>query len=82
MKLAQIPAGTKITVIGHADTTGAATANLALSTARANNVAAALKAALVEKSNALPFEAKAKGSTEPVADLAKSRRVTIEIAAS
>lgn len=80
--LSGVADGTKITVIGHADTTGVAAANLALSKARADNVVAALKAGLAAKASALTFDAQAKGSTEPVADLAKSRRVTIEIAAA
>ena len=71
-----LPDGTTVNLVGHADITGNAAADQTLSEQRDANVEAAPKAALGGKD--IVFTTSAKGDTEPVADLAKSRRVTIE----
>ena len=71
------PDATKVNLVGHADKNGNAAANQALSEKRAANVQAALTTGLAGKS--VTFSTAAKGDSEPVANLAKSRRVTIEI---
>ncbi len=77
--LQQLPAGTKVNVIGHADSRGNAAKNQALSVARAAAVVQALKGGLGDKASNIEFASSAKGDSEQAADLAKSRRVTIEI---
>ena len=72
-----LPDATKVNIVGHADKNGNAANNQALSEKRAANVQAALIAGLAGKS--VTFSTVAKGDSEPVANLAKSRRVTIEI---
>ena len=69
--------GTTVNLVGHSDKNGNAAANQTLSERRATNVEAALKAGLGGKN--ITFNTSAKGDTEAVKDLAKSRRVTIEI---
>ena len=78
--LQELPAGTKVNVIGHADNRGDAAKNQALSEARAAAVVQALKGGLGDKASNIEFASSAKGATEQAAgDQAKSRRVTIEI---
>jgi transforming growth factor-beta-induced protein len=77
--LQELPAGTKVNVVGHADNRGNAAKNQALSEARAAAVVQALKGGLGDKASNIEFASSAKGDTEQAADLAKSRRVTIEI---
>ena len=78
--LSTAPAGTKVALVGRADKTGNAAANLALSKSRAESVLAALKIGLGDKAANVAFTTEAKGDTEQVTDLAFARRVTIEIA--
>ncbi len=77
--LAALGAGSTVRIVGHADVRGNADANKALSIVRANNVKNALQSALGADASKITFEVSAVGSTQPEADLAKSRRVTIEI---
>jgi outer membrane protein OmpA-like peptidoglycan-associated protein len=78
--LQELPAGTKVNVIGHADSRGDAAKNQALSEARAAAVVQALKGGLGDKASNIEFASSAKGATEQAGgDQAKSRRVTIEI---
>jgi uncharacterized surface protein with fasciclin (FAS1) repeats len=72
-----LPSGTEVAIIGHADTTGDAAANRALSLRRADTVLAEIQRQL--GANPLIFTTDARGSTEPTTDLASSRRVSIEI---
>jgi transforming growth factor-beta-induced protein len=78
--LSTAPAGTKVALIGRADKTGDAAANLALSKRRASAVEAALVKGLADKAANVTFTADAKGDEEQADDLAFARRVTIEIA--
>ena len=78
--LATVPAGTKVALVGRADKTGDAAANLALSKRRAAVVEAALVKGLGDKASQVTFTADAKGDAEQIDDLAFARRVTIEIA--
>ncbi len=78
--LAAAPAGTKVALVGRADKTGDAAANLALSKGRAENVQAALVKGLADKAANITFTADAKGDEEQIDDLSFARRVTIEIA--
>ena len=78
--LAAVPAGTKVALVGRADKTGDAAANLALSKRRAAVVEAALVKGLGDKASQVTFTADAKGDAEQIDDLAFARRVTIEIA--
>ncbi len=78
--LSTAPAGTKVALVGRADKTGDAAANLALSKRRAEAVLAAVKAGLGEKAANVEFTSDAKGDAEQVDDLAFARRVTVEIA--
>jgi transforming growth factor-beta-induced protein len=78
--LKSLPAGTKVNVLGHADKNGNAAANQALSERRANAVKAALEKGLGADAGNISFEVGAVGDTQPSEDLAKSRKVTIEIA--
>ena len=68
-----------IAAIGHADKQGNAARNLQLSKSRAANVVTALKAGLGADASKFTITSDAKGDSEQLADLAKSRRVTIEI---
>ena len=78
--LQELPAGTKVNVIGHADSRGDAAKNQALSEARAAAVVQALKGGLGDKASNIEFASSAKGATEQAGgDQSKSRRVTIEI---
>ena len=77
--LAALSAGSKVKIVGHADVQGNADANKALSILRANNVKNALESVLGADASKITFDVSAVGSTQPEADLAKSRRVTIEI---
>ncbi len=77
--LAALSSGSTVKIVGHADVQGNADANKALSISRANNVKRALESALGVDASKITFDVSAVGSTQPEADLAKSRRVTIEI---
>ena len=77
--LAALAAGSTVKIVGHADVQGNADANKALSISRANNVKQALQSALGADASNITFDVSAVGSSQPEADLAKSRRVTIEI---
>jgi transforming growth factor-beta-induced protein len=77
--LSALPAGSKVNVIGHADKNGDPGRNQRLSERRAANVVAALNKGLGDKAANIAFTSAAKGDSEQAADLAKSRRVTIEI---
>jgi OmpA-OmpF porin, OOP family len=77
--LKALPAGTKVSIVGHASPTGNAAKNQALSIARANNVKAALIAGLGADAEKITFNVEARGDTQPDVDAAKSRKVTIEI---
>jgi transforming growth factor-beta-induced protein len=77
--LQELPAGTKVNVIGHADSRGDKAKNQTLSEARAAAVVQALKGGLGDKASNIEFASSAKGDSEQAADLTKSRRVTIEI---
>jgi OmpA-OmpF porin, OOP family len=78
-QLSQIPAGAPVTVEGHTDSRGGDAVNLPLSTARAESVAAVLRAGRPD----LTVEVTGKGSSEPVASetdeqgMAKNRRVEL-----
>ena len=78
--LSSLPAGTKVALVGRADKTGDAAANIALSRSRASAVEAALVKGLSGKASQVTFTADAKGDAEQINDLAFARRVTIEIA--
>ncbi len=78
-QLKGLAAGTKVNIIGHADNTGNAAANQALSLRRAEAVLAALRTGLGADASKITFDVAAVGDTQPDADLAKSRKVTIEI---
>jgi uncharacterized surface protein with fasciclin (FAS1) repeats len=78
-KLKALPAGSKVAIVGHASTSGNAAANKALSIRRAEAVKAKLVAGLGDKASNVTFSTDAKGDSDPAADEAKSRRVTIEI---
>ena len=78
--LQELPAGTKVNVVGHADSRGDAAKNQALSEARAAAAVQALKGGLGDKASNIEFASSAKGATEQAGgDQSKSRRVTIEI---
>jgi uncharacterized surface protein with fasciclin (FAS1) repeats len=77
--ISRLPANTTVEVIGHADTTGNAAANQALSEQRAAAVVAALQAQPILGRATITFTTAARGSNEPEADLAQSRRVSIEL---
>jgi uncharacterized surface protein with fasciclin (FAS1) repeats len=78
--LSDASAGTKVALIGRADKTGDAAANLALSKRRAAAVQTALVKGLADKAANITFTADAKGDEEQADDLAFARRVTIEVA--
>ncbi len=78
--LSTAAAGTKVALVGRADKTGDAAANLRLSQRRAEAVQAALVKGLADKASNITFTADAQGDTEQIDDLAFARRVTIEIA--
>lgn len=78
-QLSALSAGVKVDIVGHADNTGNAAKNQALSEQRAENVLAALKDGLGDKAANFSFTTAAKGDADPVDNLEKSRRVTIEI---
>ncbi len=79
-QLKKLPAGTKVNIVGHASKTGNSEKNEALSIDRANNVQAALIEGLGgSAASAIQFSVEARGDTQPDADEATSRRVTIEI---
>lgn len=78
-QLGALSAGAKVDIIGHADKSGNPAKNQALSEQRANNVLSALKDGLGDKASNITFTTAAKGDGEPVENLDKSRRVTIEI---
>lgn len=71
-----LPAGSTVQVVGNADTSGDAAANQALSTRRADAVKAALEQAVGSGYNLV---VSALGETQPAADPAQSRRVSITI---
>ena len=77
--LRSLPGGSTVKIVGHADAQGNAAANTALSISRADNVKAALEKALGADATELTFDVSAVGSDQPDVDLAKSRKVTIEI---
>jgi uncharacterized surface protein with fasciclin (FAS1) repeats len=77
--ISRLPANTTVEVIGHADTTGNAAANQALSEQRAAAVVAALEAQPILGRVSVTFTTAARGSNEPEADLSQSRRVSIEL---
>jgi uncharacterized surface protein with fasciclin (FAS1) repeats len=68
-----------VAMVGHADTNGNPAKNQALSTERAKNVSAAITAGLGADASKFTMTTDAKGDADPVENLAKSRRVTIEI---
>jgi uncharacterized surface protein with fasciclin (FAS1) repeats len=68
-----------VAMVGHADTNGDPVKNQALSTERAKNVSAAITAGLGADASKFTMTTDAKGDADPVENLAKSRRVTIEI---
>lgn len=68
-----------VAATGHADTNGNPAANKALSELRAKNVVDAITAGLGADASKFTFSSDAKGDTEPVENLAKSRRVTVAI---
>ena len=75
-----MPAGTKVKIVGHASKTGNSEKNEKLSIDRANNVQAQLIEGLGgSAASAIQFSVEARGDTQPDADDATSRRVTIEI---
>lgn len=78
-QLKKLPAGTKVSIVGHASTRGNPERNGALSIARANNVKADLEKGLGADASKIEFSVDAKGDTQPDVDEAKSRKVTIEI---
>jgi outer membrane protein OmpA-like peptidoglycan-associated protein len=73
------PAGTKVNLVGHADSRGNAAANEKLSQARSLAVETAIKAGLGAEASNVTFTSAFEGDTKPAADLALSRRVTVEI---
>ena len=77
--LRSLPGGSRVKIVGHADAQGNAAANTALSISRADTVKAALEKALGADAAGLTFDVSAVGSAQPDVDLAKSRKVTIEI---
>jgi uncharacterized surface protein with fasciclin (FAS1) repeats len=77
--LKALPAGSKVALIGHADKQGDPVKNQALSERRVNNVQDALKTQLGAAAGNITFSVDHRGDTEPAENLAKSRRVTIEI---
>ena len=79
--LAKLANGAKVDVVGHASATGNSAFNKTLSERRAAAVEAALKVKLGPQAANITLATSAKGDTEPVADEAKSRRVTVEIKA-
>ncbi|WP_315094554.1 OmpA family protein [uncultured Cellulomonas sp.] len=78
-QLDQIPAGAQVTVEGHTDSRGGDDVNVPLSAARAEAVAAVLRAARAD----LVLTVQGKGSSEPVVSetdeqaMAKNRRVEL-----
>ena len=70
--------GTPVGIAGHSDTTGNPTANQQLALTRANIVRDAIAAA-VPQASGRPFRSRAKANSQPEADPAKSRRVTITV---
>lgn len=77
--LKALPTGSKVALVGHADKTGDPVRNQALSERRVNNVQEALKTQLGAAAGNISFVVDHRGDTEPAENLAKSRRVTIEI---
>ncbi len=77
--LTKLPAGSKVSIVGHASKTGNSERNEALSISRANNVKAALEKGLGDAASGITFNVEARGDTQPDEDEAKSRKVTIEI---
>ncbi len=77
--LKALPAGSKVTIVGHASAKGNAAKNKALSIERAENVKGQLIAGLADAASNVTFSVDAVGDTQPDADEAKSRKVTIEI---
>ncbi len=77
--LRALPAGSNVTLIGHADKTGDPVKNQALSERRVNNVQSALTTQLGAAAGNISFAVDHRGDTEPAENLAKSRRVTIEL---
>ena len=71
-------AGT-VAATGHADTNGNPASNKALSELRAKNVVDAIAAGLGADASKFTLSSNAKGDSEPVENLAKSRRVTVVI---
>jgi uncharacterized surface protein with fasciclin (FAS1) repeats len=78
--LKKLPAGSKVSIVGHASKTGNSEQNEKLSLARANNVKDALIEGLggVAASN-VKFDVEFRGDSQPDEDETKSRKVTIEI---
>ena len=69
--------GTPVVITGHSDTSGNPTANKELSLNRASVVRDAINAAVPQA--AAKFSIESKGDSQPEADSAKSRRVTITV---
>ncbi|HUP74532.1 MAG TPA: OmpA family protein [Acidimicrobiales bacterium] len=76
-RLRTSPVGTPVAISGHSDTTGDPTANQQLALTRATIVRDAISAA-VPQANAR-FLVESKGDSQPEADPAQSRRVTITV---
>ena len=77
--LKALPGGTKVALVGHADVTGNKDLNQTLSEQRVAAVQAALTTGLGSAASNVTLSAEHRGDTEPAENLAKSRRVTIEI---
>ena len=73
------PASTKVNVVGHADVRGDKAKNQALSEARTQTVVDAINTGIGCSVVECRVHPVFRGATKPVADLAKSRRVTIDI---
>ena len=76
-RLRNSPVGTPVGIAGHSDTTGNPTSNQQLALTRANIVRDAISAAVPQA--AAKFSIESKGDSQPEADPAKSRRVTITV---
>jgi outer membrane protein OmpA-like peptidoglycan-associated protein len=76
-RLRTSPVGTPVLITGHSDTTGNPTANQQLALTRASVVRDAIAAAVPQA--AAKYSVDSKGDTQPAADPAQSRNVTITV---